>query len=116
MSDNVKMNPPNLAPLRPVGPQKPPGAAPPGLSAPRPMPPAPPKPLDAAKARGILSPMSPVARPKSPHAMTLEQMAAMPKTKPRLCNGCGGSQRVNVIKDKKGKIVGYSPCPVCVEL
>ncbi len=115
--DEVILNPPAMTPLRPPDAKRGIAPAPPAMvSQPRPMLPPPPMPLRPPKPRGVLSPMSKQERPKSPYAMTLEEMAKLPRQRPRMCPECGGTRRINEIRDKKNAIVGFSPCPRCVEL
>lgn len=112
-----RMNPADQTPLRPPSAViAPPPSSPPLMSMPRPMPPPPPMALPAARARGIFTSGQLVERPKTEHAKELERLAAEPKPRPRLCPTCGGVKRINEIRDKRGSVVGFAPCPECVEL
>lgn len=53
--------------------------------------------------------------PETAYARELREKAAG-LLRPRLCDGCGGVRRINEVKDKRGQVVGFDPCPKCVEL
>lgn len=113
-----RLNPADQTPLRAGAVRDLPMSQPPLMSHPRPMPPPPPALLPAARSRGILSAPTAVERPKTPHALELEKKAEDLKMVPgqRICQVCGNTKRTNVKKDKVGTIVGYDPCPVCVDM
>lgn len=119
MKDRLKarLNPADQTPLRPDGSiHDLPMSSPPIVSQPRPMPPPPPMPLRSPVPRGVFTSGELAPRPKTEYAKDLERQAAEPKPRPRLCPVCGGTKRVNELRDKRDVIVGFGPCPECVEM
>jgi hypothetical protein len=112
----ARMYPSGMEALKAPAKQELTGMVPPLLSAPRPMPPAPPSPLPWPNARGVLATQGLVERPKTEYAKELEAKAAEPKAPLRLCPECGGVKRVNTQYNRKSEIIGYDPCPRCVEV
>lgn len=112
------MNPPALTPLRPPAKRAMSVSVPPIIAQPRPMPPSPPQPLPTPAARGVVPYATNVERPKTPHALELERQGEINRLRPgqTICDICGNTKRVNIVKDKQGNVVGFSPCPRCVEL
>lgn len=110
------MNPPAMVALRPPHIQIP-APPPPIAQVPpaRPMLPPPPQVQVPPNRQHIAPAMQIQQRPETQYARELREKAAG-LHRPRLCDGCGGTKRINEKKDKRGQIVGFEPCPKCVEM
>ena len=117
----TRMNNPAMTPLKAPAQRGFPGASPPIQQAHRPMLPAAPAPLRPPNPRGLqTSTTAGPQRPLTPHAKALLAQAEKNKAgiqqRPTMCPECGGDKRINVKRDKKNNVVGYDPCPRCVEM
>ncbi len=112
------MNPSNMVAMQPPPPAQLQMAPPPPITLvppPRPMLPPPPLPLVPPNRMHAQLGVEGIKRPETPYARELREKAAGMR-RPTLCDGCGGLKRINEKKDKRGNIVGFDPCPKCVEL
>lgn len=112
----MAMNPAAMVALKPPAIQIP--APPPPMAQvppPRPMLPPPPMVQVPPNRQHIAAAMQVQQRPETQYARELREKAAG-LLRPRLCDGCGGTRRINEVKDKRGQVVGFAPCPKCVEL